>query len=182
MASDSTSGRSVLDDALRLYLSLTKRAVLGIAVAVLVLMVAINGLEIVGRGLFQRSFTWVQEVSIIAAMWVYFAAYAVIAKDDEYIRVDILAGVLSESARRAMTVFAHLATIVFHATVLWFAFETWKFLDLFRTSVLDWPESLFVVPIVICAADILITELIHLRWVLVGREHLRLRNEPPEIA
>jgi len=182
MASDPIRERSAFDDALRLYLSTTKSIVLGVSVAVLVLMVAINGLEIAGRGLFQRSFTWVQEVSIIAAMWVYFAAYAVIAKDDEYIRVDILAGVLSASARRAMTVFAHLATIVFHATVLWFAYETWKFLGLFRTSILDWPESLFVVPIVISAADILITELIHLRWVLAGREHLRLRNEPPEIA
>ncbi|MBL8698847.1 MAG: TRAP transporter small permease subunit [Alphaproteobacteria bacterium] len=162
-------GRGAIDAALRSYLEFSKRIVLVASIAMLMLMVALNGLEIVGRGAFGRSFTWVQEVSIIAAMWVYFFAYGLIAKDDEYIRVDIVANLLGPGARHALGIVARLTTVAFHATVLWFAFETWQFLGLFRTSVLDWPESLFVLPIMLGAGDILATELIYLYWSLVGR-------------
>jgi len=169
MAARDEDDRRAIDVVLRSYLAVSKRIVLIVSIGMLMLMVAINGIEIVGRGAFGRSFTWVQEVSIIAAMWVYFFAYGLVAKDDEYIRVDIVANMLGEGARRALGVCARLTTIAFHAIVLWFAFETWQFLGLFRTSVLDWPESLFVLPIMLGAGDILATELIYLFWALVGR-------------
>ncbi len=173
-----TSGR--LDGVLRSYLAITKTAVIVISIAMLVYMVAANGLEILGRALFQKSFGWVQETSILAAMWVYFLAYALIAKDDEYIRVEFVANFLSEPAQRSVKLFARLATIAFYAVVAWFAVETWQFLGLFRTSVLDWPESLFVLPLLIGAADIFATELIYLYWQCVGREPPRLREILPD--
>ena len=176
MAASGTAGRGAFDGVLRLYLALSKRVVLFVGLATLALMVAMNGLEIVGRGLFGRSFNWVQELSIITAMWVYFFAYGLIAKDEEYIRVDIVANALSEGNRRRVTIFSRLVTIAFHATVLWFAIETFHFLGLFRTSVLDWPESLFVVPILLGAGDILLTELIYLWWTLTGRPLPRARH------
>jgi TRAP-type C4-dicarboxylate transport system permease small subunit len=160
------SGSGTLDRVLRAYLALSKRVVLAVGISLLALMVAVNGFEIVSRGLFGRSYVWVQEVSIIAAMWIYFFAYGLIAKGEEYIRVDILAHAVGPSARFAIALFARLATIAFHATVVWFGFEAWRFLGLFRTAILDWPESLFVLPILLGAIDILITELIHLRWLL----------------
>lgn len=165
---DIEAGRGTLDRVLRSYLVISKRVVTVVAIAFLALMVGVNSVEIGGRGLFGRSFVWVQEISIISAMWVYFFAYGLIAKDREYIRVDFLANLMGPGARAAMDVFARLATIGFHATVLWFGIEAWRFLGLFRTSILDWPESLFVLPILLGAADILITELIHLRWSLAG--------------
>ncbi len=161
--------RGTLDGVLRSYLVVSKRVVTVVAIALLAVMVAVNSVEIGGRGLFGRSFVWVQEVSIISAMWVYFFAYGLIAKDREYIRVDFLANLAAPSLRATMEVFARLATIGFHAVVVWFGIEAWRFLGLFRTSILDWPESLFVLPILLGAADILITELIHLRWSLAGR-------------
>jgi TRAP-type transport system small permease protein len=161
--------RRTVDAVLRSYLAVSRWIVMTLSIGMLMLMVTLNGLEIVGRGAFGHSFTWVQEVSIIAAMWVYFFAYGLIAKDDEYIRVDIVANMLGEGARHVLGVFARLVVISFHGIVLWFAFETWQFLGLFRTSVLDWPESLFVLPIMLGAADILATELIYLFWALVGR-------------
>ena len=161
--------RGTLDSVLRSYLVVSKRVVTVVAIAFLALMVGVNSVEIVGRGLFGRSFVWVQEISIISAMWVYFFAYGLIAKDRDYIRVDVLANMMGLPARAALDIFARLATIGFHAVVVWFGIETWRFLELFRTSILDWPESLFVLPILLGAADILITELIHLRWSLAGR-------------
>lgn len=169
MAAREEGSAAAVDAALRAYLAISKRIVAITGVGMLALMVVINGVEIVGRGGFGRSFTWVQEVSIISAMWVYFFAYGLIAKDEEYIRVDIVANLLGDGARHALTLFARVATIAFHAIVMWFAFETWQFLGLFRTSVLDWPESLFVLPIMLGAGDILLTELIYLFWTLVGR-------------
>jgi TRAP-type C4-dicarboxylate transport system permease small subunit len=64
--------------------------------------------------------------------------------------------------------------------VLWFAVETYRFLGLFTTPVLDWSESLFVLPLLLGAADITITELIHLYWHLVGRSPVREPHILPE--
>lgn len=160
--------RRTLDRVLLSYLAVSKRVVLIVSIAFLALMVAVNGFEIVGRGLFGRSFVWVQEVSIMSAMWVYFFAYGLVAKDEEYIRVDLFASMTGPAVKAAISLFARLATIAFHAVVVWFGIEAWRFLELFRTSILDWPESLFVLPILIGAADILITECIHLRTSLAG--------------
>ncbi len=168
-AGGANGDRRTLDGALRSYLDVSRRLVLGVSVAFLALMVAINGVEIVGRGVFGRSFVWVQEISIVSAMWVYFFAYGLIAKDDEYIRVDLFVSLAGRRTQQATAILARLATIGFHAVVAWFAVETWRFLGLFRTSVLDWPESLFVLPILVGAIDILVTECIHLRWALTGR-------------
>src|SRR5882724_5601254 len=162
-----------LDTVLRAYLRLSKAVVLVVAIAMLALMLAVDSLEIVGRGLFGRSFNWVQEGAVLAAMWVYFFAYGLIAKDEEYIRVDFFASRLGVRAQAAVGLLARVLTITFHATVLWFAVETYRFLGLFTTPVLDWSESLFVLPLLLGAGDITITELIHLYWHLVGRSPAR---------
>jgi TRAP-type C4-dicarboxylate transport system permease small subunit len=164
---DSTPG--VVDVALRAYLDWSRKIVIAVSCTMFAFMVAINGLEIGGRGVFSVSFSWVQEVSILCAMWIYFFAYALIAKNEEYIRVDFAAQFLPESWRYAVDLFARVVTIVFQGLVAWFAVETYRFLGMFTTSVLIWPESLFVLPILIGAVDILITELIHLYWQITRR-------------
>ncbi len=177
---DEQGRRAAVDAVLRAYLVVSKRAVVVVAVTMLAFMVAVDSLEIVGRGLFHRSFNWVQEVAVLAAMWVYFFAYGLIAKDEEYIRVDFFASRLGVRAQAAIAIIARLLTVAFHATVLWFALETYRFLGLFTTPVLDWPESLFVLPLLLGAADITITELIHLYWHLVGRLPARAPHILPE--
>ena len=161
--------QGAVDAILRVYLELSRRIVIAVSCAMFAFMVAINGLEIVGRGFFSVSFSWVQEVSILGAMWVYFFAYALIAKNEEYIRVDFAVKLMPEAWQYAIDIFARLVTILFQGLVAWFALETYRFLGLFTTSVLIWPESLFVLPILIGAVDILITELIYLYWVLMRR-------------
>jgi TRAP-type C4-dicarboxylate transport system permease small subunit len=157
------------DAILRVYLDLSRRIVIVVSCGMFALMVAINGLEIAGRAFFSVSFSWVQEVSILAAMWVYFFAYALIAKNEEYIRVDFAAKLMPQAWQHTVDIFARLVTIFFQGMVAWFALETYRFLGMFTTSVLIWPESLFVLPILIGALDILITELIYLYWVLMRR-------------
>jgi TRAP-type C4-dicarboxylate transport system permease small subunit len=164
-----SKARGTVDAVLRAYLDLTRRIVIAVSCGFFAFMVAINGLEIVSRAFFSVSFSWVQEVSILSAMWIYFFAYALIAKNEEYIRVDFAAQLMPETWQRATNVFARLVTILFHGLVAWFALETYRFLGLFTTSVLIWPESLFVLPLLIGAIDILITELIYFYWQVTGR-------------
>jgi len=160
--------RGKVDTILRAYLDVSRRIVIAVSCAFFAFMVAVNGLEITARALFSTSFSWVQEVSILSAMWVYFFAYALIAKNEEYIRVDFAAQLMPESWRRAVDIFARITTIVFHVVVAWFAVETFQFLGMFTTSVLVWPESLFVLPLLIGAFDIAITEAIYFYWQLTG--------------
>ncbi len=157
-------GRTALDGLLRTYLRASRWIVVAVSCAMFAFMVAVNSLEIVGRGLFSTSFSWVQEVSILAAMWIYFFAYALIAKNEEYIRVDFAAQLMSDAWRWAVEILARLLTIAFHLIVMLFAIETYRFLGLFTTSVLIWPESLFVLPLLLGSIDILITEIIHFYW------------------
>lgn len=152
-----------------LYLGFSRLVLLAVSIFMFATMVVVNATEIVGRALFSTSFSWVQEISILAAMWVYFFAYALVAKYDEYIRVDLISRYLSAGTNRRLDAFTRLLTLAFHAIVLWFSIETFRFLGLFTTSVLDWPESLFVLPIVLGSADIALTETIRLRGILLGR-------------
>jgi C4-dicarboxylate transporter, DctQ subunit len=167
MGRDGTRG--ALDALLRGYIDLSRKIIIAVSCGMFALMVAINGLEIVSRALFSVSFSWVQEVSILAAMWVYFFAYALIAKNEEYIRVDFVVNLLPLAWQYTIDIFARLVTILFQGMVAWFALETYRFLGMFTTSVLIWPESLFVLPILIGAIDILATEFVHLYWTLTRR-------------
>ena len=170
-----------LDAAFDAYLAVTKAVVITVAVGMLALMTAVNGLEIGGRAFFGRSFSWVQEVSILAAMWVYFFAYALIAKDEEYIRVDFAVNLMGKEGRRFTAIIARLFTIAFHVLLVWFGIETFQFLGLFTTSVLAWPESLFVLPLLLGAIDIVVTELIYLYRQLTGRETRHARRIVPGV-
>ena len=161
--------RGAFDKFLRSYLKVTRLIVMAVSCGVLGFMVAVNGLEIVGRSFFHVSFSWVQELSILAAMWIYFFTYALIAKNEEYIRVDFLVRLIPPAWQWWVDILARLVTILFHAVVAVFAVEAYRFLGFFTTSILAWPESLFVLPILLGAIDIVITETIHLYWQLTGR-------------
>jgi TRAP-type C4-dicarboxylate transport system permease small subunit len=163
-----TSAQGGLDAFLRAYLVVTRKIVIAVSCGFFAFMVAINGLEIISRALFSTSYSWVQEVSILSAMWVYFFAYGLIAKNEEYIRVDFAVQLMPPSWRWGIDIFARLVTIGFHCVVAWFAVETFRFLGMFETAVLNWPEYLFVLPLLIGAFDIAITELIYFYWQVRG--------------
>ncbi len=60
--------RGAVDKFQGAYLKVTRIVVMAVSCGVLNFMVAVNGFEIVGRGFFHTSFSWVQEISILAAM------------------------------------------------------------------------------------------------------------------
>ena len=135
-------------------------------------MVAINSAEIAHRLFLTRGLNWVQELSIILAMVLYFLVYALIAKDREYIRIELLARGLGPEARRRLSIATRVVVLSFHAMVLWYAIKTARFAALFETPVLGWSEWVFFAPIALGCADILVTEILYLYWQL-------RRMEPP---
>ena len=133
-------------------------------------MVAINTAEIAYRFIYTRGLNWVQELSIVLAMVLYFLAYALIAKDREYIRVELFARSLGPVARRRLSIATRLVVLVFQAMVAWFAWKTARFAALFETPVLGWSEWVFYAPIAVGCADIVVTELLFLVRQLRGGE------------
>jgi TRAP-type C4-dicarboxylate transport system permease small subunit len=133
-------------------------------------MVAINAAEIAYRFSFTRGLNWVQELSIILAMTLYFLVYALIAKDREYIRIDLFARLLGPRGKRALAIAVRLVVLVFHGMAAWYAVKTTQFAIMFETPVLGWSEWVFYAPLAVGCADIVVTELIYLVWQLRGVE------------
>jgi TRAP-type C4-dicarboxylate transport system permease small subunit len=151
-----------LDPAFALYLRLSQVLILGIAVLMLVVMVGANSWNMALRALWGRGVRWHQELSVLAAMWVYFAAYALNAKDDAYIRIGFFVDRLPATLRRHVYLFDALVVLAFHALMFWLTIEAMRLLSFFHTHALGISESWFFVGLLVGAADIVLTELIHL--------------------
>jgi len=158
-----TAGRAA-----RAYLRYSKLAIEVIALTVLGTMVVINTTEIIYRFVYVGGLYWVQELSIILAMTLYFLVYAWIAKDREYIRIELFARTLGPAARERLSIANRLVVLLFQGMLVWYASKTAIYAGMFETSVLSWPETVYFVPLVIGCADIVATELIYLFWQLRG--------------
>ena len=157
-----------MDDAFRLYLKYSEVVVRIVSALALVLMTIVSALEVVSRGLFGVSLSWAQELSIILAMWVYFFAYALIAKNQDYLRVELIFTLLPLRARKIIAPLCRLCVILLFGAIFYLAVGQLGFLSLFRTNVLEVPEYVMVIPIILGAFDIFVTELIYLFWQLRG--------------
>jgi TRAP-type C4-dicarboxylate transport system permease small subunit len=152
------------------YFRWSRAAVQAIAILVLAAMVAINSAEIVYRMAFTRGLNWVQELSVILAMTLYFLTYTLIAKDREYIRIELLSRALSPRGQHVLAIAVRLVVLAFHLVLAWYAVRAVQFTAMFETSVLSWPEYVFYAPLALGCADIVLTESIYLVWQLRGVE------------
>jgi TRAP-type C4-dicarboxylate transport system permease small subunit len=159
----------VIDGLLAGYLRLSTAVIRVVATVVMLAMTGVSALEIGARALFGVSFSGAQEVSVLAAMWVYFFSYALIAKQHDYLRVEFLVALFPPIARRIIGILVRLIVVLFYGTVGWFAIQAAGFLALFHTDVLELPEYFLVIPLMLGAIDIALTEFIHLVWQLRGR-------------
>src|ERR1700722_15078525 len=124
-----------MDRAFEVYLRLSTWLVRVVAMAMIIAMTGVSALEIGARAFFGISLAWAQELSILAAMWVYFFAYAMVAKRHDYIRVEFLAARLPPPGPRAVALGGRVVVIGFYATVCWYSVKTVGFLSLFHTDV-----------------------------------------------
>lgn len=167
---------SAFDRACSAYLRGSGLVLRVLGVLALALMVGSHALEIGWRFFHERGLSWVHEFSMIAAMVLYFLMYAEIAKQRDYVRLDLLEQRLPAGARRHLSTFIRLVVLAFHALVAWYAVGTARFAAAFDTTVLEWPETVFYLPLALGCADIVLTETIHL-W-----RHLRGQDEGERAA
>jgi TRAP-type C4-dicarboxylate transport system permease small subunit len=105
---------------------------------------------------------------VLAAMWTYFFAYALMSKHFEYLRVEILFGLFPLTLRRVLAVINRMGVILFFGLITWFGIGQFGFLSLFKTNVLEVPEYVMILPMVAGAIDVVLTETIYLVWQLRG--------------
>jgi TRAP-type C4-dicarboxylate transport system permease small subunit len=170
-----------VDAAAALYLRLSEMLVRSVAMLAIGVMIVAGSIEIVSRGFFNLSFPWTQEVSLLAAMWVYFFAYALVAKHHSYIRVEFLIALLPKPGQWLVLLLTRIFVIAFYVVVGWYGRETIRLLSAFRTDVLELPEYLYVLPLTLGAVDIVVTETIYLVRQLNGRTVPGMETRPAEI-
>ena len=158
------------------YLRISTSVVQTATIAALAAMALINVLEIVWRLIRGGGLNWVQELSVILAMIVYFLAYSLIAKREDYIRVEALIRRCSPEGRQRLDRFARLAVLAFQAFVFVFTIKTMRFVAAFETSVLSLPEWIFFAPLVLASADIVVTEAIYFFGMMGGRAPTRVER------
>jgi TRAP-type C4-dicarboxylate transport system permease small subunit len=102
-------------------------------------------------------------------MVLYFFSFALISKRNSDIRIDIFVQMMPKPVQRVFGLLARLLALLFQAIVLWCAIKTVAFVRIFTTPILEVSESIFFVPVIAGAIDILITELVYLRLQAQGR-------------
>ena len=114
------------------YLRASGVAVQAVSIIVLALMVVINATNITCRAVLGVDLEWTQEVSVIAAMVIYFFSFALIAKTNSDIRVEFIVAMLPRSWQRWLGIVSRLAVLGFQAAVLWLAINTLGFVSMFQ--------------------------------------------------
>lgn len=139
-------------------------------------MLGANSYNIFMRSVFERGTLWHQEISIMAAFWIYFAAYGLLSKEDGFIRVEFVVDQFPPRVRRWNYNLVRLAVIVFHVSLLVFSIKTYKMVSYFETQYLEWPEFITYIPLTVGTFDIVVTETIYLL------RSLAYPDRPPVIA
>ena len=153
-----------------------------IALVMFCVMLGVNSYNIFIRTVFERGTMWHHEISIMAAFWIYFAAYGLLSKEDGFIRVEFMVERFAPRVRRWNHILVRLTIITFHVTLLVFCITTYKMVSYFETIYLQWPEYLYYIPLTVGTFDIVVTETIHLLRSLAYPDRPPVIAPPPPIA
>ncbi len=171
-----------LDGAFDFYLKTSGFLLNWNAIAMFCVMLGANAYNIFGRTLFDQGVMWHQEISIMAAFWIYFAAYGLLSKEDGFIRVEFLVERLSPRLQRAVSHFMRIVVIAFHVTLFVFCVKTFKLISIYQTPILEWPEFIYYIPLAVGTFDIIVTEVIHFLRSLAWPDRPPVKAAPPPIA
>ena len=103
----------------------------GIAAILLVLSIAINFANVVGRYCFGVSIYWAEEVMLFLMVGCVFLGNGVVAWSGRQIRMDVIVGMMPPKARAAADLFSELLFIATALLIVWFAWpvirDLWAF-------------------------------------------------------
>jgi len=159
-----------LEPLFRAYLKVSGFLFNLIASVMFCIMLAVNAYNIILRSLFDQGTMWHQEISIMAAFWIYFAAYGILAKERGYISVEYFVNRLPKGLEQFFSIFARILTVIFHAVLGYFGIVSIKAAGIYQTPILGWSETIYFVPLLVGTFDIFITESIFLFRSLAARD------------
>ena len=110
------------------------------AIVMFCVMLGANSYNMFMRTVFNEGTMWHQEVSIMAAFWIYFAAYGLLSKEDGFIRVEFVVERLPAEVQHWVLVLVRLAVITFHTILFIYCVNTFKLIGIYETPILQWPE------------------------------------------
>ena len=145
-------------------------------------MLGANSYNIFLRTVLDLGTMWHQEISIMAAFWIYFAAYGLLSKEDGFIRVEFVVERFAPPVQYWIFVLVRLTIITFHITLFVFCIKTFKLITIYETPILQWPEYLYYIPLVVGTFDIMVTEVIYLLRTLAFPERPPVEAGSPPIA
>lgn len=114
--------------------------------------------QIIARNLFGVSIRWYQEIAMLAALWVYFAAYALIFKTKSYLIISFFVDRLKLANSCVLQIIVHTIILVFYVTIFICSFQAIKVVLGIKTWILELPTWLTYVPIIVGTFDIALME------------------------
>jgi TRAP-type C4-dicarboxylate transport system permease small subunit len=127
-----------------------------VTVLLLGFIVCANGIEILQRGVFNRSFQWLYEINLLACTWMYFLGMCLVYYRNKDITLDFVLLLLKGRPRRIYLVGVNLVAIATFAIILWYAISLMRLQMPFRTSGNGIPNPLFTLPVALACCSIVL--------------------------
>jgi len=111
--------------------------------ALLVIIVLVNGLELIGRNFFNYSFVWAHEVNLLLGTWTYFIGMTLVYAKNADITVEYFSNLLPPPAHRVWLVVCNIVVLGVLAVIAWYCWILMQLQYGFRTTGLGIPNPAF---------------------------------------
>src|SRR5918994_4244164 len=133
-----------------------RRRAENVAAAMLAVMFAAFIVQIVFRYFFNLPTGWTSELTVVLWLWLVLWGAAVVVREDEEIRFDLISGAVGRHGRIAMGIVTALALVILYGVSLKPSFDYVAFMKVEKSSYLkirmDWLFSIYVVFLVAAIA------------------------------
>lgn len=134
-------------------------------------IVVIGGLELCARNIFNHSFVWAHEVTILLANWVYFLGVCIVYEQRGDVTVGVVSALLKNTRlRRLWAAACDVISAIVFATIAWYGWELLKLQAPFHTTGLRIPNPAFSAPAVIGAVVLALLSIRHALADLLGED------------
>jgi TRAP-type C4-dicarboxylate transport system permease small subunit len=139
----------MIADAVQSLCAWAARIVLALTIAILAIILAVNGMEILARSFLARSFAWIYEVNLLLAAWLYFMGIVLVYRHGGDITMVGLKTILPRHLHDGFDRAVNAASAAVFLVVAW---QGWLLIELqwpFRTPGVGIPRIAYTAPLVI---------------------------------
>lgn len=122
--------------------------------AAILMMTALVVLQVVLRAIFKINIPWVEEVVLLAMVWMTFAAMAIGVKEEAHIRIDFFMARFPMVIRKAIVIFGDVVLLLVNIAMIYYGIQLIQFTKISLMPVTQLPSSavFYLIPIASVAA------------------------------